>query len=96
MSTLQAVPLEISVVIGRNMMPIHQLLRMGRGAVIELEATENDEVEILAKDQPFARGRVVVNGNKIAVEVAELLRRPQSMTELGTALMDRVLVSPPV
>lgn len=57
-------------------MPIHQLLRMGRGAVIELDVGDEDEVEILANDMPIARGIVVVQGNKIAIEVRELIRRP--------------------
>jgi flagellar motor switch protein FliN len=60
-------------------MPIHQLLRMGRGAVIELESGEEDEVEILANDLPVARGLVVVQGNRIAVEVRELIMRPSGL-----------------
>ncbi len=76
MATLDKVAVEISVVLGRSRMPIHQLLRMGRGAVIELESGEEDEVEILANDMPVARGLVVVQGNRIAVEVRELICRP--------------------
>jgi flagellar motor switch protein FliN/FliY len=51
------------------------VLRLGRGAVIELDATEEDEVQILANNFPVARGIVVVQGNRIAVEVKELLPR---------------------
>jgi flagellar motor switch protein FliN len=86
MATLETVGLDVSVVLGRNRMPIHQLLRMGRGAVIELDAGQDDEVEILANDQPIARGKVIVNGNKIAVEVAELLRRPVAESRPGAFL----------
>jgi flagellar motor switch protein FliN len=94
MATLETVGLEISVVLGRSKMPIHQMLRMGRGAVIELDATEDDEVEILANDQPIAKGKVVVNGNRIAVEVAELLRRPMAVNRVGEYLSDqRTLVA---
>ncbi len=84
MSTLDKVSLDISVVLGRAKMPIHQLLRMGRGAVIELDAGEEDEVEILANNMPVARGTVVVQGNRIAIEVRELIRRPsgEEMAEL--------------
>jgi flagellar motor switch protein FliN len=77
-ATLDKVAVEISVVLGRSRMPIHQLLRMGRGAVIELESGEEDEVEILANDMPVARGLVVVQGNRIAVEVRELICRPDT------------------
>ncbi len=76
MARIDKVSLDIAVVLGTASMPIHQVLRLGRGAIIELEAGVNDEVKILANDFPVARGAVVVNGNKIAVEVKELLPRP--------------------
>ena len=42
---------------------------------IELDASEDDEVCILANNFPVAKGTVVVSGNRIAVEVKELLPR---------------------
>ena len=47
----------------------------GRGAIIELDSSEEDEVRILANNMPVARGMVIVSGNRIAVEVKELLPR---------------------
>jgi flagellar motor switch protein FliN/FliY len=79
MATLDDIRLDISVMLGQTTMPIHQLLRMGRGAVIELDATEDDEVTILANSMPVARGAIVVIGNRIAVEVKNLLKRPVEM-----------------
>ena len=75
MATLEKVSLDIAVVLGTTAMPIHQVLRLGRGAIIELDSAEDDEVRILANDFPVAKGTVVVQGNRIAVEVKELLPR---------------------
>ncbi|MGE3146933.1 MAG: FliM/FliN family flagellar motor switch protein [Pseudorhodoplanes sp.] len=75
MPTLDKVSLDISVVLGNSVMPIHQVLRLGRGAIIELDATEDDDVTILANNLPVARGTVVISGNRIAVEVREMLPR---------------------
>jgi flagellar motor switch protein FliN len=75
MARLDDVSLDISVVLGSTAMPIHQVLRLGRGAIIELDATQNDEVRILANNLPVARGIVVINGNRIAVEIKEMLPR---------------------
>ncbi len=75
MSTLDKVSLDIAVVLGTTAMPIHQVLRLGRGAIIELDSGEDDDVRILANNFPVAKGTVVVNGNRIAVEVKELLPR---------------------
>lgn len=72
MPTLDKVALDIQVVLGTTTMPIHQVLRLGRGAIIELEASEDDEVQILANNFPVAKGAVIVSGNRIAVEVKEM------------------------
>ncbi len=79
MATIDKVALNISVVLGTTFMPVHQVLRLGRGAVIELDARENDEVRILANDFPVAKGSVVVSGNRIAVEVKQMLPRSPEM-----------------
>ena len=79
MPTLDKVAVDITVVLGTTSMPIHQVLRLGRGAILELEASEDDPVSILANNLPVAQGTVVVNGNRIAVEVGALLPRPADM-----------------
>ena len=77
MATLDKVTLDISVVLGRCRIPVHQMLRMGRGAVIELDTSEYDLVEIQANALTVARGKVVVQANRIAIEIIELVRRPE-------------------
>jgi flagellar motor switch protein FliN/FliY len=56
-------------------MPIHQVMRLSRGAIIELDATEQDEVKILANNLPVASGVVMVDRNRISVEVKQMLPR---------------------
>ena len=82
MAELEKVALDISVVLGTAWMPVHQVLRLGRGAIIELEATEEDEVTILANNMPIASGMVMVNGDRIAVEVKEMLPRSPNLRKL--------------
>ena len=50
-------------------MPVQQLLRMGRGAVIPLDANVNDEVWILANSHPVARGEIQINEDRISISV---------------------------
>ena len=66
---IEAVDIEISVVLGRSVLPMSQLLRMGRGAVIPLDASENDEVWILANNHPVARGEIEIRDDRIAITV---------------------------
>jgi flagellar motor switch protein FliN/FliY len=79
MATLDKVSVDITVVLGTTSMPVHQVLRLGRGAIIELDSREEHPVSILANNLPVAQGTVVVNGNRIAVEVGKLLPRSPDM-----------------
>jgi flagellar motor switch protein FliN len=72
-STLDKVSIDLMVVLGTTTMPIHQVMRLSRGAIIELDATEADEVKILANTLPVASGVVLVDRNRIAVEVKQML-----------------------
>ncbi len=94
MSPIDKISLDVSIVLGRSRMPIHQLLRMGRGAVIELDAHDDDEVEILANDMPIARGMLVVTGTQLAVEIKDLLRRPSGITLREMAAAEMAAVAP--
>ena len=85
-SNVDNVKVEISVVLGRSVIPMHQLLRMGRGAVIELDSNQDDPVTILANDKPVARGEIQIQGEKIAVSVVDLLRSYDLIHILGVEL----------
>jgi flagellar motor switch protein FliN/FliY len=82
---LDKVFVNLSVILGQTIMPVHKLLRMGRGAVIELTSQENDMVEIVADGHVFAHGQVIVSGSRIQVEITEMLRRPRVVREKGMA-----------
>ena len=68
-SQVNQVNVEIQVVLGRSTLPMQQLLRMGRGAVIPLDTGVNDEVWILANNHPIARGEIQINDEKISIAV---------------------------
>lgn len=65
------VSVELSVVLGRAQMPIHQLLKMGRGAVIELDATTDDDAWVYANNKLIARGEVMVVDDNLGVSITE-------------------------
>ena len=55
--------------LGRSSLPMQQLLRMGRGAVIPLDASAQDEVWVLANNHPVARGEIQISDDKIAITI---------------------------
>lgn len=72
--SLMGVKVNLSVVLGRSTLRIYQMLKLGRGAVIELDQKTNEPVEILANDIPIAHGEVIVTDDgKIGVTLTELL-----------------------
>lgn len=72
-SAVTEVKVEISVVLGRSVMPIQQLLKMGRGAVIELDAGLDDAAWIYANNKLIARAEIVLDGEKIAVSITDTM-----------------------
>lgn len=83
---LETLQVELTVVLGKARLPLQTLLRMGRGAVIALDPSEEDTVEILANGLPVARGRVAVAKGAITVEVIELVRKPEVTRVPGTTI----------
>jgi flagellar motor switch protein FliN/FliY len=74
MGPIDSVKVQLSAVLGTVRLPINQILRMGRGAVIELDASEDDSVEIRANNIPIAFGEVTVQNDKIAVTISKILK----------------------
>ena len=70
-NAVKTVTVELSVVLGRSQMPIHQLLKMGRGAVIELDTTVNDHAFIYANDTLIARAEVLVIDDHVGITITD-------------------------
>jgi flagellar motor switch protein FliN/FliY len=70
-SQIHHVDIELAVVLGRCQMPMQQLLRMGRGAVIPLDTKETDQLWILANGHPVARGVITIQGDRLCITVTE-------------------------
>jgi flagellar motor switch protein FliN/FliY len=75
--TLEAVydiPVQISVVLGKTSMQVSQLLKLGRGAVIELERKVGEPIDIFVNNRLIARGEVVVVEDRIGVTMTEIIK----------------------
>ena len=68
---IKQVDVEISVVLGKSIMPIHQLLKMGRGAVIELDTGVDDDALVLANNTPIAYGEIIIVDDNIGISVTD-------------------------
>ena len=84
MITFDEINVDISVVLGESEMPVHQLLRMGRGAVIDLDVSEDDDVKIYANNTLVAKGRVVLLDERIGISITEVLMRAPEVRLMRT------------
>lgn len=67
------VSIEISVEIGRVAMPIGELLKLGEGAVVELNRAVSEPVDVMAQGIRIASGEVVVVDDRFAVRITEIV-----------------------
>jgi flagellar motor switch protein FliN/FliY len=74
LSAVYDVPLQLSAVLGRTTMPVSQLLRLGRGAVVELDRKVGDPVEVYVNDRLVARGEVLVLEDRLGVTLTEIVK----------------------
>lgn len=71
------VPVELSAVLGTAQIQVSQLLKMGRGAVLELDRKVGDPIDILVNNRMVARGDVVVVEDRLGVTLIETMK-PES------------------
>lgn len=68
------IPVQITVVLGRTSMQVNQLLKLGRGAVVELDKKVGEPIEIFVNNRLVARGEVVVVEDRIGVTMTEIIK----------------------
>ena len=71
MSIVEGIDVDIKVELGSTMMPIHHVLRLGRGAVIELDATEDDPMKIFGNNKQIAEGEIRIDEGRLSIEVTK-------------------------
>lgn len=71
------IPVQVSVVLGKTTMQVNQLLKLGRGAVVELDKKVGEPIEIYVNNRLVARGEVVVVEDRIGVTMTEIIKADQ-------------------
>jgi len=72
------VEINIRAVLGMSIMPMSQILKLGRGAVVELDRGVGDPIDIFSSDQKIAEGEIVVVEDKLAVSIGNIMRSKRS------------------
>jgi flagellar motor switch protein FliN/FliY len=75
MAILEGIPVELSVVVGSTDIPIRQLLKMSRGAMIPLDCGHNDPSQLYVGNDLVAEGRLLIDGEQMALEITRVIER---------------------
>jgi len=68
------IPVQVSAVLGKTTMQVSQLLKLGRGAVIELDRKVGEAIDIYVNNRLVARGEVVVVEDRLGVTMTEIIK----------------------
>jgi flagellar motor switch protein FliN/FliY len=68
------IPVQVSAVLGKTTMPVSNLLKMGRGDVVELDRKVGEAIDIYVNNRLVARGEVVVVEERLGVTMTEIIK----------------------
>lgn len=72
------IPVQISAVLGKTSMQVSNLLKLGRGAVVELDRKVGEAIDIYVNNRLVARGEVVVVEDRLGVTMTEIIKADRS------------------
>ena len=72
------IPVQVSAVLGKATMQVSQLLKLGRGAVVELDRKVGEAIDIYVNNRLVARGEVVVVDDRLGVTMTEIIKADRS------------------
>ncbi|MHA1598879.1 MAG: FliM/FliN family flagellar motor switch protein [Alphaproteobacteria bacterium] len=71
---IYGISVDVIAVLGTSMMQISQILKLGRGAVVELDRLVGEEIELSAEKQIIAKGEVVVIEDRLGVSITKIMK----------------------
>lgn len=69
------IPVQVTAVLGKSTMEVSRLLRLGRGAVIELDRKVGEAIDIYVNNRLVARGEVVVIDDRLGITMTEIIKQ---------------------
>lgn len=74
LDAVYGIPVEVTAVLGKSEMQVSHLLKLGRGAVIELDRKVGEAIDIYVNNRLVARGEVVVVEDRLGITMTEIIK----------------------
>src|SRR5277367_5881614 len=78
LDAVYGIPVEVAAVLGKSTMQVSHLLKLGRGAVIELDRKVGEAIDIYVNNRLVARGEVVVVEDRLGITMTEIIKSERS------------------
>ncbi len=72
------IPVQVSAVLGKSSIKVNNLLKLGRGAIVELDRKLGEAIDIYVNDRLVARGEVVVVEDRLGITMTEIIKSERS------------------
>jgi flagellar motor switch protein FliN/FliY len=76
LDTVLQIPVSVKIVLGSATMPVANVLKLGRGAVVPLDRKVGEPVDVVVNGRVIARGEVVVldeDNSRFGVSLTEVI-----------------------
>jgi flagellar motor switch protein FliN/FliY len=74
LSAVYDIPVQLAAVLGKASIPVNQLLRLGRGAVVELDRKVGEPIDIYVNNRLVARGEVLIVDDHLGITMTEIIK----------------------
>jgi flagellar motor switch protein FliN/FliY len=78
LETVYDIPVQVSAVLGKSHLQVSNLLRLGPGAIVELDRKVGEPIDIFVNNRLVARGEVVVVDDRLGVTMTEIIKADRS------------------
>lgn len=68
------VNVNVSAILGKSTMEVSQLLKLGKGSVVELDRKIGEAIDIYVNDRLVARGEVVLVEDRLGITMTEIVK----------------------
>ena len=75
MSAVEEIKVDLEIVLGSAQLPIRQILKMSRGAMIPLGQSHDEPTRVYVNNQLVAMGKVLVAGDQMSLEITEIVKK---------------------
>lgn len=78
LETVYDIPVQVSAVLGKSQIQVNNLLKLGPGAIVELDRKVGEPIDIFVNNRLVARGEVVVVDDRLGVTMTEIIKSDRS------------------